>query len=304
MKFGMSMSGLGARHYPEVAETAEANGFDSIWMPEHLIFPAEMPPFYSYTRDNYPPMHSDTPAFDPWVVLGGVATRTTEIRLATGIFILPLRHPIAAARSVISLDRISGGRVVLGFAVGWMPDEFQIVGEDFHNRGKRTDEMIRLMRKLWSEDTIEFHGEFYDVPPVKFLPKPVNKQRGIPFIGGGTSPGALRRAGRLADGWVHHAQIRASLYTGEPHPGVNEDDFAQLADHLKVLERHREDAGRADQPFEIVAGMGASRDNIRRCEQMGVTTYMVGPQSAGLKGTKNDFIDWIKRFSDDVLTTV
>jgi probable F420-dependent oxidoreductase len=304
MKFAMSMSGLGARHYPEVAEAAEANGFESVWMPEHLIFPAEMPPNYSYTPDGYPPMHSDTPAFDPWVVLGGVATRTKDIRLATGVFILPLRHPIGVARSVVTLDRLSGGRVVLGIGVGWMPDEFEIVGLDFHNRGKRTDEMIVLMRKLWSEETIEFHGEFYDIPPVKFLPKPVNKQRGIPIIVGGTSRGALRRAGRLGDGWVHHAQIHASLYTGEANPGENEDDFAELADHLTVINRHREAAGRTDTPFEIVVGMGSTLENVRRSEELGVTTYQAGPGSAGLKGTKDDFIDWIKRFSDEVLANV
>ena len=304
MQFAMSMSGLGARHYPEVAEIAEANGFQSVWMPEHLIFPAEMPPNYSYTPDGYPPMHSDTPAFDPWVVLGGVATRTKDIRLATGVFILPLRHPIAVARSVITLDRMSGGRVILGIGVGWMPDEFEIVGLDFHNRGKRTDEMIVLMRQLWTDETIEFHGEFYDIPPVKFLPKPVNKQRGIPIVVGGTSPGALRRAGRLGDGWMHHAQIHASLYTGEANPGINEQDFAELTDHLQVINRHREEAGRTETPFEIVAGMGSTLESIRRCEEMGVTTYTVGPGSAGLKGTKDDFIDWIKRFSDEVMSKV
>jgi len=304
MKFAMSMSGLGARHYPEVAEAAEANGFESVWMPELLIFPAEMPPNYMYTTDGSPPMHSDTPAFDPWVVLGGVATRTRDIRLATGVFILPLRHPIMVARSVVTLDRLSGGRVVLGIGVGWMPDEFEIVGEDFHNRGRRTDEMIVLMRKLWSDDTIEFHGEFYDIPPVKFAPKPLNKQLGIPIIVGGTSPGALRRAGRLGDGWVHHAQIHASLYTGEANPGVNDADFAELEDHLRVIGRHRDAAGRAGAPFEVVVGMGSTLDNVRRCEEMGVTTYQAGPSAAGLKGTKDDFVDWIKRFSDEVMTKV
>ncbi len=301
MKFSMSLSGLGARHYPEVAEAAEANGFISIAIPEHLIFPAEMPPFYSYTADGYPPMHSDTPAFDPFVVLAGVATRTTTIRLATGVFILPLRHPIGVARSVITLDRMSGGRVDLGIGVGWMPDEFEIVGQDFHNRGRRTDEMIELMRRLWSEETIEFHGEFYDIPPVKFLPKPINKERGIPIIVGGTSPGALRRAGRLGDGWVHHTQIRASLYNGESNPGVNNDDFIQLADHLEVIRRHRDEAGRSDAPFEIIAGMGATLEGMRRSEELGVTTYQVGPTTAGLKGTKESFIDWIKEFADEVI---
>jgi probable F420-dependent oxidoreductase len=304
MKFAMSMSGLGARHYPEVAEVAEANGFESVWMPEHLIFPAEMPPNYSYTPDGYPPMHTDTPAFDPWVVLGGVATRTKTIRLATGVFILPLRHPIMVARSVVTLDRMSGGRVVLGIGVGWLPDEFEIVGEDFHNRGKRTDEMMMLMRTLWTDETIEFHGDFYDIPPVRFAPKPVNKKAGIPIIVGGTSPGALRRAGRLGDGWVHHVQIHASLYTGESNPGINDADFAELEDHLSVINRHRQETGRADMPFEIVASMGATLENIRRSEELGVTTYQAGPSAAGLRGTKDDFVDWIKRFADEVLTNV
>ena len=302
MRFAMSMSGLGARHYPEVAETAEANGFDSIWMPEHLIFPVEMTPNYSYTPDGYPPMHSDTPAFDPWVVLGGVATRTKNIKLATGVFILPLRHPIAVARSIITLDRLSGGRVIAGIGVGWLPDEFEIVGEDFHNRGARTDEMIVIMRKLWSEETVEFHGRFYDIPAVKFLPKPVNKQQGIPIVVGGTSPGALRRAGRLGDGWIHHVQIHSSVYSGQPNPGINEDDFAELQDHIKVIEGHRREAGRAGQQFDIVAGMGPTLEAVRRSADLGVTTYSAGPSTAGLKGTKDDFVEWIKRFADEVIS--
>jgi probable F420-dependent oxidoreductase len=301
MKFALNLSGLGARHYPDVAQAAEANGFDSIWMPEHLIFPVEMPAEYSYTPDGMPPMHADTPSFDPFVVLGGVATRTQSIKLATGVFILPLRHPISVARSVITLDRLSGGRVLFGIGVGWLSDEFEIVGADFSNRGNRTDEMIGLMRALWSDDPVEFHGTYYDIPPVRFFPKPVRRQEGIPIIVGGTSPGALRRAGRLGDGWVHHARIHASLYTGEANPGVNEADFAELADHLAAIARHRREAGRDDRPFEVVVGMGGTPENVRRCQELGATTYQSGPAAFGLRGTKDDFVDWIKRFADQVI---
>jgi len=304
MKFGISLSGLGARHYPEVASIAEANGFDSLWMPEHLIFPVEMPAHYSYTPDKLPPMPPDTPAFDPFVVLGAVASRTSTIKLGTGVYILPLRHPVIVARSVITLDRMSGGRVLFGIGVGWMPDEFEIVGEDFSNRGKRADEMIRLMRELWTEDTIEFHGDYYDIPPVKFQPKPVDRQRGIPIIVGGTSPGALRRAGQLGDGWIHHTDIKVSLYKGEENPGVDEDDWKALADHLEVIRRHRAEAGREQVPFEVVAGMGTSLDAVRRAADMGVTTVSVGPRVKNLKGTKDDFADWIKRFADEVIAKV
>lgn len=304
MKFGISLSGLGARHYPEVAAVAEEHGFDSLWMPEHLIFPVDMPPEYSYTPDGYPPMQSTLPTFDPWVVLGAVASQTSSIRLATGVYILPLRHPIKVARSVVTLDRMSGGRVVLGIGVGWLSDEFDIVGEEFRDRGRRTDEMIEIMRRLWTEETIEHHGEFYDFPPVYFEPKPVRRADGVPVVVGGTSAGALRRAGRLGDGWIHHRDIHDSDIADAEAQALEEQDYADLEAHIATIEEHRRDAGRTAAPFEVVAGMGSDLDSIRRCEQLGVTLCNVGPAPEGLRGTKDDFIDWIKAFADDVMANV
>lgn len=289
MEFGITLSGLGARHYPEVAAVAEQEGFTALWIPEHLIFPVELPPQYSYTEDGYPPMNSQVPTFDPWVVLGAVASRTSTIRLGTGVFILPLRHPIKAARSVITLDRMSGGRVLLGIGVGWMQDEFDIVGEDFSNRGRRTDEMMELMRRLWTDEVIEFHGDYYDIPPVYFQPKPVKGHDGIPFIVGGTSPGALRRAGQLGDGWIHHRQIRSG-----DRDAWREEDFAELESHIETIMRHRDEAGRTG-PFQVVAGMGNDHDSIRRAEDLGVTMYTLGPEVPGLRGTKDQFVEWIER---------
>jgi len=296
MKFGISLSGLSARHYPDVAAEAEVIGFESLWMPEHLVFPVEMPPEYSYTEDGYPPMNSRLPTFDPWVVLGSVASRTESIRLATGVYILPLRHPIKVARSVVTLDRMSGGRVVLGIGVGWLSDEFDIVGEQFRDRGRRTDEMIELMRALWSEEVIEHHGEFYDIPPIYFEPKPIHRAAGIPIVVGGTSKGALRRAGRLGDGWIHHRQVHSSP---EDH---EDEDLAELQAHISTIETHRADAGRSDLDFEIVAGMGSDYDIVRRCQDLGVTLCNVGPAPSGLRGTREDFVDWMKRFADEVIS--
>jgi probable F420-dependent oxidoreductase len=302
MKFGMSLSGLGSRHYPEVAEQAERLGFDSIWIPEHLVFPVKMTPAYSYTPDGYPPMGPDAPSHDPWVVLGAAAARTSRIRLATGIYILPLRHPVIAARSVLTLDRMSGGRAVLGLGVGWLPDEFDVVGESFSNRGRRTDEMIELLRKLWTDDVVSFHGDFYDIPPIKFEPKPVKRM--IPIIVGGTSPQALRRAGRLGDGWIHHKQIKASFSDSSAPSGTDEGDWAQLQDHIDVLRRHRQEAGRAEEPFEIVAGLGSDLDSVRRCQDLGVTTCSVGPSVAGLRGGKQGFLDWMDQFAEETMPKI
>src|SRR5439155_16166462 len=131
---GMPFFGLSPRWYPEVAAAAEANGFESVWMPEHLVLPAEIPPTYLYTESGYPPITSSTPMYDPWVVLASVASRTSTIRLATNVYILPLRDPFVTARAVVTLDRVSGGRVTLGIGVGRLEEEFVAAGQEFHNR--------------------------------------------------------------------------------------------------------------------------------------------------------------------------
>jgi probable F420-dependent oxidoreductase len=297
VKFGLSMFGLSPRYYPEVAAAAEANGFESLWMPEHLVLPAEMPPTYLYTESGYPPITPRTAMYDPWVVLGAVANATTTIRLATNVFILPLRHPIQTARSVVTLDRVSGGRVTLGIGVGWLEEEFVAVGQSFHDRGARTDEIIGLLRQLWKDETIEHHGEHYQFDAICFDPKPVQKQ-GIPIEVGGSSKPALRRAGRLGDGWIE----------------IGVKDFDTLTAMLAVVQEARRDAGRENLPFEVSSGLGRTVDDIRRSEDLGVTRVLAGPTpgSAILKDpslrtahlTTDDFRDWTKQFADEVISAV
>ena len=247
MKFGLPFFGLSPRHYASVARAAEDNGFESVWMPEHLVIPAEMPATYPYTESGFPPITPETPLYDPWVVLGSVASATETIRLATNVFILPLRHPIATARSVVTLDRLSGGRVTLGAGVGWLEGEFDIVGQSFADRGRRMDEIMGLLRELWTGETVEHHGEFYDVGPLTFSPKALQKPS-IPIEIGGASAAALRRAGRLGDGWIE----------------IGCNDLDQLAAKMDVIREHRRQSGRQDLPFEFTAGVGTDLDTIRR----------------------------------------
>jgi probable F420-dependent oxidoreductase len=266
VKFGLSMFGLSPRYYPEIAAAAEATGFESVWMPEHLVLPAEVPPTYLYTETGYPPIDSRTPMFDPWVVLSTVAQATSTIRVATNVYILPLRHPMVTARAVTTLDRVSGGRVTLGIGVGWLQEEFELVGQDFHNRGKRTDEIIPLLREMWSRDNdvIEHHGDHYDLMPFRFQPKPIQKP-GIPVEVGGSSKAALRRAGQLGDGWIE---------IGAKTPGA-------LADMIATVMRHREEAGRTDRPFEVTCGLGRTLDDVKRMQDLGVTRINLGPAPHG-----------------------
>ena len=287
MKYGLPFFGLGPRHYARVAKAAEDHGFESVWMPEHLVLPAEMPPTYPYTETGFPPITPDTPLFDPWVVLGGVATATERIRMATNVYILPLRHPIATARSVVTLDRLSGGRVTLGAGVGWLEQEFDQVGQDFANRGRRMDEIMGIVRRLWTEDVIEHHGEFYDIGPVKFAPKTLQDPN-IPIEIGGSSKAALRRAGRLGDGWVE----------------IGSNDLDDLAAKMAVIENHRKEAGRDHLAFEYTVGVGTDPDVIRRARDLGVTRILVGVTPTGERITADTFVDFVGRFADDVIAVV
>ena len=132
-------------------------------------------------------------------LIGHLAAHTTTIRLGTWVYVLPLRHPFAAARSFATLDVLSGGRAEVGVGVGWLEGEFAAAGVDFASRGRRTDEALEVCRRLWSEPTVEHHGEFFSFPPVAFEPKPI--QRPWPRLHvGGESPAALRRAARFGGG--------------------------------------------------------------------------------------------------------
>jgi probable F420-dependent oxidoreductase len=297
VKFGLSLFGLSPRYYPEIAVAAEANGFESVWIPEHLVLPATMPPTYLYTETGYPPIDPNTPMFDPWVVLATVANATSTIRVATNVYILPLRHPIATARSVVTLDRVSGGRVTLGIGVGWLEEEFLLAGQDFHNRGKRCDEIVGLLRRMWSrdEDVIEHHGEFYDFAPFRFQPKPVQKPI-IPIEVGGSSKAALRRAGRIGDGWIE---------IGARNPDV-------LGEMIATVAHHRLEAGRQDLPFEITCGLGRSLDDLKLAQDLGVTRLTLGPAPHGnvlddpskphARLDVKDFVDFTARYADEVMS--
>lgn len=284
MKFGLPLFGVSPRYYADVARVAEDNGFESIWVPEHLVLPVSIPPTYLYSEDGYPPIAPETPMYDPWVMLGGIATVTRTLRLATNVFILPLRHPVATARSVVSLDRLSGGRITLGVGVGWLEEEFEVMGQSFQDRGRRADEIIGVLRRLWTEEVIDHRGSHYSFGPVRFEPKPLQKPS-IPIEVGGTSPAALRRAGILGDGWIE---------TGEP-------DVDALAAKLEVVQRHRRDAGRQDLPFEVTTGLGRDIEAIKRCRELGVTRVVTGPPARGARLTVDEIGEWAKRFAGEVM---
>jgi probable F420-dependent oxidoreductase len=293
VKFGLHLGGLNPRYFPEVAVAAEDAGFESVWANEHLVLPEHVPPTYLYTEDGFPPgMVSSTAAYDPLILLGTIASVTTTIRLGTNVYIVPLRHPINTARSVLTLDRVSHGRMTLGAGVGWLEEEFAATDQDFHTRGRRMDETIEVMRRLWSDDVIEHHGQHYDFAPVRFEPKPY--QARIPIEVGGASPAALRRAATLGDGWIE----------------IGVTDHDTLAGLLTELTRLRTEAGRLDEPFVVTSSQGATADAVRRSEDLGVDRVMVTsfpdpPADAPAPANARQlWLDGLRRYADQVITKV
>jgi probable F420-dependent oxidoreductase len=199
VKFGIDLGRCNPRLWRDVAVAADEHGYESVWIPEHLVFPLEIATSF-VDGATHAPVDPQTPTFDPFVMLASIAAVTRHVRLGTHVYNIGLRHPFVAARAVVSLDVVSDGRVEFGIGASWMKEEWDSVGLDFSTRGARVDEALAICRRLWSEPVVEHHGRFFDFDAVAFEPKPV--QPHIPIHIGGDSPRALRRVVELGDGWI------------------------------------------------------------------------------------------------------
>jgi probable F420-dependent oxidoreductase len=267
-----------------LARAGDEHGWSTLTVSDHLINPVETRSTYPYTKDGTRRWDMGTPWPDPWVTIGHLAAVTERLRFLTTVYILPARTPVHVAKQVGTAAVLSGNRVDLGIGMGWMEEEFDAMGTPFAKRGKRADEMLEVMRKLWTGGVVEHHGEFFDVPALEMLPAPTVPVR---VHVGGTSEAALRRAARN-DGWV------SDLHTIE-----------ELAAIRQRIERFREEYGRADVPFSMYGSAKDAWDleGYRRVHEAGVTHLVTMPWYfyAGAEADLAGKIDGIKRFADDVI---
>ena len=203
MKFGIMFANTGpfsgGPGAAMLGRAAEAAGFDSVWTVEHIVYPEGYQSTYPYAPDGKMPGSGDNPIPDPLVWLAYVAATTSELMLATGISLLPERHPITYAKEVATLDNMSGGRLQLGIGIGWLKEEFEVLGVPWERRGPRTEEYMEVMRALSLAHSASFDGEFITFENMSSNPKPANGS--VPITIGGHSPAAAERAGRVGDGF-------------------------------------------------------------------------------------------------------
>ena len=278
LQLGVALGRLNPALHLEITLLAEELGFESVWMPEHLVFPIDMAgsPF---AGDSHPPVPPTTPVFDVFAWLSFLAAKTERIRLGTHVYLLALRHPFVSARGVQTLDVVSGGRAEIGIGAGWLENEFRAAGIDWKTRGRRLDEALALCKHLWSDETIEFHGDFFGFDAVAFEPKPVQKPW-PPIHVGGESPAALRRAARQADGWI----------------GLGHTPDSVRAPVARLLEL-RQRSETADGRFWVtVGGEVGGREGLERWREAGVDRLIVSPWQRS-----SDAADGLRRLADEVL---
>lgn len=242
-----------------LARMLDEAGFDGMVTSDHMIYPRQLQSTYPDSASGTPPWAPETAWPDAWVMTGAMAAVTTRLRFSNAVYIAPARPLLEVAKQVATAAVLSGGRVTLAAGVGWMREEYALMGQDFSTRGKRLDEMIPALRALWQGGWVSWLGEHYQVPEMMIEPHPPGP---VPIFCGGESEAALRRAARLCDGWVGYA--------------YRWDDAVGYARRLTAL---RKEYGRVDEPFDILLALmePPSVDLYRRAADAGITSVMVAP---------------------------
>jgi probable F420-dependent oxidoreductase len=289
MKFWQALSFSEPDQLVDVAKICDEVGFDGAFISDHMFYPGDYENKYPYSEDGkLDGFTAETAWPDPWVTIASMAAVTERLRFTTFIYILGLRNPISVAKSTSTLGVLTNDRFALGVGAGWMREEFETMGVEFKTRGKRLDESIEVLHKLWSGDLVEHHGKHFDFPPLSMCPVP---EKRVPVWVGGISSPALRRAARIGDGWLGSGQTA--------------DQAVEL---LNELNGYRKEYGRENEPFESIVPLVTppTPDDLKKIEDAGADatvsypfTYTVGPTST--LDTKRAYLEG---FAEGVIKTM
>jgi len=251
----------------QMARQLEQAGFSSLWVSDHVVMPSQIQAAYPFAKDKKATWRTDIPWYDALMILAMVATVTKKVELGTAVLVLPLRHPVIFAKQAATIDALSGGRLTLGVGAGWLSDEFEALEVPFKTRGKRLEEWIMLAENCWTGTPQPFQGAHYSLPSdLMSYPRPKHP---IPFLIGGHSPTALRRAGTLGGGWL-------------PQQSARSIDPAALKDPIAMMKNAAATAGRNPDKCRVVLRINQSADrtdavaeNLDALEAVGVDDIIV-----------------------------
>lgn len=254
----------------KLIRAAEANGFESLWTVDHPVYIGDYESTYPYSPSGRMMVPEDIPIIDSFPFLAWAAAHSATLKLGTGVLVFPHRNPMIVAKQASSLDALCGGRLLLGVGIGWLREEFEAIGVSFSDRAARLEEGVATMRALWTQQVSQFEGEYHSFENAYMYPKPAGPG-GVPIVIGGSSLPAVRRAGRLGDGWF----------------GVAGADIP-LERLIAELRESAEAHGRDPDSIEISWGVAPKDDgslaltaeDVERFAQLGVQRLIVPPASA------------------------
>ena len=285
MKFWQAITWAETEQLTEIARFAEEMGFHGLMSGDHAVYPESIVPNYPYSESGVPPMQPDDEYPDQTAIFAAMAAVTSKLLFTCGVYVLPLRNPHEVARASATLAILSDNRFILGVGIGWMKEEFDIYGVDFHQRGKITDEIIEVLQTLWSGQMVEYHGAHFDFPRVQLSPAPSTHP---PIYVGGSSEIALRRAARVGGGYIG--------------AGTTPEDVGPL---LRRLHELRQEYGRDHLPFEAMLGISAapSLKLYQRLADDGLESTVAPPFQYAL-GKKHSTIDEKKQFMESYAESI
>ena len=268
------MSFVNPEFYIELAQLAEECGWNGFGLSDHVVNPDVIEAKYPYNEDGSRMWDHSAPWPDVWVSTAAMAAVTKKLEFIQSVYVLPMRDPFSVAKALGTCALMSNYRVSLGLGLGWMHDEFEILGHPFERRGKRADEMIDVMRKLWTGELVEHHGEFFDFAPLSMSP---GMKGDIPIVVGGISKPAMNRVARIGDGWA------PAYLTVE---GVSEG--------LAYIREKQKEYGREGKSISVYTSCidAFSVDGYKRMEDAGITHAITTPWLFG--GEAIDYRDIAK----------
>jgi probable F420-dependent oxidoreductase len=287
VRFSYAESMTSPSFYAPLARAAEESGYDSMVVPDSICYPEHSASIYPFNPDGTREFLEDKPFIEPFSLIPALGMITKRLRFVTFVLKLPVRNPVLVAKQATSTAVLTGNRLVLGVGSSPWREDYEVLGVPWPGRGQRMDEELAVIRGLSAGGYFSFHGEIFDLPPVKIAPVPSEP---VPILIGGHGDAALRRAARAGDGWLHGGGDPALL------PGL-----------LARLTEFRRQEGTAGRPFEVhvISTDAYSVAGVRRLEDQGVTDVIVGfrwpyhvgpdPEPLDQKITK------LRRFADQVI---